>query len=86
MIEQVSYETLKICLLSLWISFLVLYPLFTAFLKDKKQRWGRFWIVWFATAVSTGLILFLLINSPDKFSEFVSGAYKWLSNLFNFTK
>ena len=52
-------------LLSLYLSFLIIFPIITAMLKTKKTNWGRFFWVWFLTALTTGAILLFLIYSPE---------------------
>jgi len=59
-------------LITMWLSFLIIFPLFTWFVKSKNSKWGKFWIVYFSVMVATGILLSFLISSPDKFIGFIS--------------
>lgn len=66
MIETVTYETYRHALMIAWATVVVFFPLFFAFIKESKAPWGRFWIVWATTTILSGIILILLLSSPDK--------------------
>ena len=55
-----------ISLITLWVSFIIIFPSFTYLLKSSRTNWGRFWIVWFLSAIVTGMILIFLIISPQQ--------------------
>jgi len=68
-------NNLTINLLTVWSSVLILFPVFFAFIKDKKASWGKFWIVWFAVIVVSGLVLWLLISKPDSVPQALSSVF-----------
>lgn len=66
MIETVAYETYRHSLIVMWALVMGLFPLVFAFIKEKKASWGRFWAVYLTTLVLSGIVLILLLTSPDK--------------------
>ena len=64
-------EIYKIALWMLWASFLIVLPTITWAFKTRNTNWGRFWSVWFLTAVITGIILTGLLLLPDQIIGFV---------------
>lgn len=67
-------EAYNISLVLMYISMLAVFLITTGLLKSKKENWGKFWAIFFFSAIIGGIILAWLIMSPDQISS-------WASNL-----
>lgn len=56
-----------IALLIIWISTLLLNLILTSIFKSSNTNWGKYWLVWFFTAVISGILLFFISSSPEQF-------------------
>ena len=65
----------------IWLATLIINAILTAVFKSENTSWGKYWLVWFFTAVISGLLLFYIISSPESFLSIIES----IKNLFSGT-
>ena len=66
---EISKTSYTASLIILWATTIIFLPIVTLLLKQKKQNWGRFWLIWFFVALISGIVLIFLVVSPDFISS-----------------
>ena len=68
--EAVKASIYEGSLVLVWIVTLLSIFGVTALFKSKKTDWGRFWQVWFFTALISGIFVMFISVSPNVISNF----------------
>jgi len=65
-------------LITFWLIFLTIIPLMTWAFKSKKTNWGKFFWVWFFTALITGILLTFILIAPEQIAELLIKAKEFI--------
>jgi ABC-type sulfate transport system permease component len=67
----ISQTTSSLNLWTLWLLFIISFPIVVLLYKSKKSSWGNFWVAWVFCAIISGIFVIFLTYSPDGLHNFL---------------